>query len=299
MTVENIKNATIGLGLVDVKHTIHYVGGTGVVIDSRGYFLTASHVLSHLEEKRHEFANLENEKRILTNLAMISYIPRSGGNYSIITNPIEKWVPYELEIEKLDIDIALGWPIQKEVDHPYLKVSQRTSFSPLEKIMMCGYPGGNTTLSPYGSIIDVTLSPMAQDGKISSLIPGDDANVHQGMTLNIISTGGSSGSPIIDENNEVIGIAQWVIGGGLEAIVDYEDSTYMLNEKKLVEKILKKHTVVNGFAQVGNVFALSSSMFRDSEKAIQQIEDGSNKITGLNAMSSGTVYIKTISKVEP
>lgn len=298
MNISNLTDSTIGLGLIDKDYVIHYVGGSGVVIDPKGYSLTATHVLVGLEKKRTELANLEDkEKRIKTNLAIISYIPRKNGIYSLITNTIRQWVPFELEIEELDFDIALGWPIQKEIDHPFLNVSQRTSFSPLEKIMMCGYPGGNTTLNPYGSVINLSLSPAVQEGKISSLMPGNDAETHQGMLLNILSTGGSSGSPIIDENNEVVGIAQWVIGSGLIGKAQYEDSTYIFNEK-LIETTIKKTAILKGYAQVGNVFALSSSMFREATKAIQQIESGATTITGLNATSAKSIFIKTITNVD-
>jgi len=299
MNVTKYTDPTIGLGLIDKNHVMRYVGGSGIVVDSKGYFLTATHVLTGLEKKRTEFATLEdNEKRIQTNLAVISYIPRKNRIYSLITNPIKQWVPFELEMEKLDFDIALGWPIEKEIDHPFLKISQRTNFSPLESITMCGYPGGSTTLNPYGTVIDLSLSPAVQEGKISSLMPGNDADTHQGILLDILSTGGSSGSPIIDSENDVVGIAQWIIGGGLIAKAEYEDSSYIFNEK-LIETPIKKMAVVKGYAQVGNVFALSSSMFRDTSKAIQQIESGATTITGLNATSAKSVFVKTISNVAP
>ena len=79
MDISNLMDSTIGLGLIDKDHVIHHVGGSGVVIDPKGYFLTATHVLVGLEKKRTELANLEDEeKRIKTNLAIISYIPRKN-----------------------------------------------------------------------------------------------------------------------------------------------------------------------------------------------------------------------------
>lgn len=290
-----IKNATIGLGLIDKNDNIRVVGGSGIVINPKGYFLTASHVLQKLGEKRLELLDpKEGEEKLETWLSIISYIPRPDGTFSLITNVIEKWIPFELEFDKLDFDIGMGWPKTKETDHPILKISKRLNFSPLEHVTMCGYPGGSTTLNPYGNITDLSLSPMIEIGTIGSLRPADDAPAHQGMLLNIVTTGGSSGSPIIDENNEIIGIVQWVIGAPLFAKTSYEDSAYILKEDKLIEDTLKKTSATKGYAQVGKTFALSSTMFSDCYKAIEQIESGATKITGLNANHSKTLFIKNI-----
>jgi len=291
MTIQGIKNATIGLGLIDKLSNVIVVGGSGIVIHPKGYFLTATHVLDRLEEKRKELES--NEKHLKTLKAIISYIPVEGGVFKWITNPVNSWVPFHLRFDKLDADISIGWPDQKEKDHPLLKVSQRQNFSPLEKITMCGYPGGSDTLNPYGTVIDMSFSPAIQEGKITSLFPGDDADTHQGILTNIITTGGSSGSPILDEKEEIIGIAQWVIGGGIDALVKYNDSTYFQTEEKLVEKTIEKKAVVEGYVQVGNTFALSSSVFKDAEKAILQLEEGKTIIKGLEAQTSRPMRIES------
>lgn len=269
------------------------VGGSGGVIHNKGYFLTATHVLDGLERKRKKLASSEKPQE--TWIAMISYIPAEEEIFRFITNRISSWIPFHLTFDKLDADIALGWPEVKEKDHPILKVSQRQNFTSLEKVMMCGYPGGSNTLNPYGTVIDMSLSPAIQEGKIASLFPGDDAGTHQGILTDILTTGGSSGSPILDDKEEIIGIAQWVIGGGIKGIVKYDDSTYFNTEDRLVEKIIEKKSAIEGYAQVGNTFALSCTVFKDVEKAIAQVEDGKTVVEGLEAKTSRPVKIKSLS----
>lgn len=290
MNLQNIKNATIGLGLIDKDSNVIMIGGSGVVIHDKGYFLTATHVLDGLERKRKKLES--NKKSQKTWIAMISYIPVEGGIFKFITNRISSWVPFQLSFDKLDADIALGWPEEKEKDHPILKISKRQNFTSLEKIMMCGYPGGNNTLNPYGTVINMSLSPAIQEGKIASLFPGDDAETHQGILTDIITTGGSSGSPILDDNDEIIGIAQWVIGGGINGKIKYDDSTYFNTNEELTEKTIEKEAAVKGYAQVGNTFALSCTVFKDAEKAIAQVEDGKTKIEGLEANTARPTRIE-------
>lgn len=271
MDISKIKNATIGLGLIDTNSTICAVGGSGVIIDPRGYFITATHVLTGLEKLRNEL--LENNKESLeTWLAMISYIPHENGKYSLITNRITNYFPFGLDLENLDFDISLGWLSVKEENHPFLEISDRRSFLPLEQVTMCGYPGGNFTLNPYGSIVDLSFSPVIENTTIGSLMPADDAPTHQGMIMNNISTGGSSGSPVIDSSEKIIGIAQWVIPAEVNVNISDTFAT----------------------AKIGKTFALSCAVFSDCNKAISQIESGAKTITGLEMNRSKSIFIKNI-----
>ena len=77
---------------------------------------------------------------------------------------------------------------------------------------MCGYPRGSQSLNFTTAYIGIRLSPVIQFGRIVSLFPVDNTPVPNGFQTDIIGTGGSSGSAIVDSEGNVVGIALEVFG---------------------------------------------------------------------------------------
>ena len=77
---------------------------------------------------------------------------------------------------------------------------------------MCGYPRGLQSLNFSTAYIGKRLSPVIQFGRVVSLFPVDNSPVPNGLQTDIVGTAGSSGSPIVDLNGSVVGLALEVLG---------------------------------------------------------------------------------------
>src|SRR5215210_9325989 len=69
------------------------------------------------------------------------------------------------------------------------------------------------------------MSPVIQSGRIVSLFPADNSPVPNGFQTDIVGTGGSSGSPIVDSNGDVVGIALQVLGADVMDIENENDNS--------------------------------------------------------------------------
>jgi hypothetical protein len=79
---------------------------------------------------------------------------------------------------------------------------------------MCGYPGKKRSMSLRNEEHSgIKLQPVIQRGLVSEVLPINNCNYPYGVQTNIVGTGSSSGSPIVDSNGEVLGIAQGSIFG--------------------------------------------------------------------------------------
>src|SRR5215210_8612891 len=110
-----------------------------------------------------------------------------------------------------EIDIGLYKILKKEEDLPYLRI-RNSNVALYEEVVMCGYPGGVQSLNFSTASLGMRMSPVIQSGKIVSLFPSDNSPVPNGFQTDIVGTGGSSGSPIVDSNGDVVGIALQVLG---------------------------------------------------------------------------------------
>lgn len=119
------------------------------------------------------------------------------------------------------------------------------------EICMCGYPSGEYSLAiarRYG----LRFSPVMQFGRITSLMPIDDIRAPWGLQTDIIGTGGSSGSAIVDPSDgKVVGIAQQVLPCGIMGI--YKEFTHAEDGS-----IRKKDRIVSGKAKIGLVYGITS-----------------------------------------
>ena len=149
--------------------------------------------------------------------------------------------------DDLDVSVLLPEGIS---GRQFLNIETPTNNQLFNKIIICGYPGGFYSFSEYKEI-GIKLSPVMQFGRFTGLFPLDPFPTPWGIQTDIIGTGGSSGSPIIDLTNfKVIGIAQNVIPSKI--FVDFCKNEF------------------NGLTKVGLTYGLSSYYFYDVD----------NKITG-------------------
>jgi len=106
---------------------------------------------------------------------------------------------------------------EKKKVFPYLEIKPPQKLELYQDIAMCGYPAGTQTLNFIPSNYrGMRMNPMIHFGKIVGFIPIDETPDPNAVQTDIISTGGSSGSPIIAlDTYEVIGLAQQVIGASV------------------------------------------------------------------------------------
>ncbi len=139
-----------------------------------------------------------------------------------------------------------------------LKIDPLETYS---EVCICGYPGGSDSLYIADSKKQYSyrFSPMMQFGRISTLIPFDTQTPVKAIQTDIITTGGSSGSPIIDPvDAKVIGIATNIISGPIIGQGLFNG----------------KHYPVIGNAKIGPVFGPSSHYFFEMVQHSLQIANG-------------------------
>lgn len=113
----------------------------------------------------------------------------------------------------LNFDVAVA-KLEGEGSKPlaFLDLSP-TKANLYEEVAMCGYPQGDVTFSflnnpnPDG----FRLSPIMQLGHVSGFMPHDDVVIPYAIQTDIVGTGGSSGSPIVNMSGELLGIAQRLV----------------------------------------------------------------------------------------
>lgn len=208
--IPQIKEAVVGIGLRRVGEKLPLqVHGTGFIVDSQGFIVTAEHVVRHAEQVRDELNNKgDNVELVAILLSHDSEIPK------LTISPIKVRKGLIVKIDDLkdyipqDHDIMIC-RIYGKWSLPKINLKKPTKLKIYDEIFLCGYPRGDGTLNPRDVKHGMRLSPMIQTGRISSLMPSDNTIRPIGIQTDIVGTGGSSGSPIINANDgEVIGIAQ-------------------------------------------------------------------------------------------
>lgn len=210
----HLKSCCFGLGLAKPDEIEPYaICGTGFLIDSEGYFLSADHVVDAMESilKMEKKNGLELEYRGF----LFENIDDEHGNLQ--PYKIEHGRTIIIEIPELGENIPLEHDLmigRFSGNHnlPSLKFDKPTKIGVFDEILMCGYPGGDFSLRMNDYVFGNRYSPVLQVGHVSSLFPTDYSKNPFGIQTDIIATGGSSGSPIMDaESEQIIGIAQQVI----------------------------------------------------------------------------------------
>lgn len=285
-----IKFSTVAIGIRN--HTKNYVDliGSGFFYDTRGYLFSAGHVLRSAKkiQKELEFKSHKSE------IVAISNHVKDGDKLTVEADKIEfddillPSIPTEISNPTAPVisDIGIAKVEQKREQYPFLKIRTKDIFEkPIEigeELVLCGYPAGEQSLSlKVTKDIGLRFSPVMQFGHISALLPSD-ISIPYGLQTDILSTGGSSGSPIASvETGEVMAIAQKII-------VTYAG----VNVPEKAQKKARLPEMLNGFAHVGIVWGDSFNMFSD---IVNMTKDDFSK--GLNGMSHAT-HSKAFSRRE-
>lgn len=250
-TTKKIKNK----GKVETKTKIEVIG-TGFFYDTRGYLMSAAHVLRELIKihTENKFKNIESEMIAINNHVTDRLEIRS----EIIEDVNDILFPQLPQIvdaptRPVIFDVGIAKIKQDRPKYPFLKIRKDWELQIGEEIAMCGFPGGNDTLSfEVHAITGLRGSPVMQFGHIAALLPFDDTKSY-GIQTDIISAGGSSGSPIISiETGEVVGIVQKII------------PTYArVKIPENVQKKIKKLEYLEGSAHIGLIYGDSCNMISD------------------------------------
>ena len=210
--ITKIKMATVAIGLL-VEDKPVAIFGTGFLVDPRGYVVSAYHVKESCSKLRESY----KQKGINAKIAIFREINSGDSNLTLKFTIMKDWgrlrmpVPHQYTIMP-DIDITIGRPLEQANDFPYLEIKEPHKPEVLDEIAMCGYPAGEFSFDYSGEIAGVRFSPILQLGRIAGLMPFDSAPEPYAMQTDIVGTGGSSGSPLIDlGDTKVIGIAQMVL----------------------------------------------------------------------------------------
>lgn len=217
--ISNIKQACVGIGILkqasEKELEILGVGGTGFIVDNEGFVVTANHVIQGLNEKITELKKdaKEGEKFGIAGIA----VQPEDGKVKLFPRWMKERVVIDLQPGSQytgdeDFDVAIGRMIGKIDDLKTIEIKKPTMMNVFDEILMCGYPGGTTTFH-HTNKGGMRFSSVLQKGVISGFLPADNTKRQVGIQTDIVATGGSSGSPIIDkESLQVIGIQQKVIG---------------------------------------------------------------------------------------
>jgi hypothetical protein len=147
----------------------------------------------------------------------------------------------------------------------------------------------------------IRLQPIVQSGLISGVLPLKESNYPYGIQTDIVGTSGSSGSPLMDKNLEVLRIAQRSIFGHTP-LVKYEnmeeyyegkihpvENFYAMAEIGLIHGI-SNNLLHPPFERREEIFQSSSSFIFDTELTI--IEKISYHGSKLNEMTIAMVAKK-------
>jgi hypothetical protein len=238
--IQKIKAATVALGIRnnDEDNPIKIIG-SGCIIHTKGYLLTAAHVVKACDAEMRKEVDKGNRK---VRFAMYRRRPSGYEITDIEQFSFFEWDPKASEDSKnLELDVACGKPIESLTGFPFLEIKDFIQFNTLDDILMCGYPGGEYTFSIQPSHgLGSRFNPLLQQGRISGLMPIDDASIPDGFITDIIGTSGSSGSPITDTEGKIIGVACWVIPSPL---------------------VQSGKVLPNAYSPVGLVYALGNNKF--------------------------------------
>lgn len=287
--VRRIKWSTVGIGIHNYTDNDIMMVGSGFYYDTRGYLMSAAHVLKSAEKLDLQLKSKNKKSKIIaTNLNV-----QDGNKLAIEEDEIEKILlpnikkVIEHPTTPVIFDVGIAKIIPSREKYPFLKIRQVQDLTEPrldigESVVLCGYPGGEESLSiKIDALRGYRYSPVMQFGHISALLPTDDS-IPYGIQTDILTTGGSSGSPIVSiDTGEVIGLAQKII------------STYAAVEvPEKAQRRVRMPEILEGFAHVGIVYGDSYHMIADIPNMTND-----NFEMGVNSMSTSS-YSKVFVRPE-
>lgn len=284
ITVRRIKFSTVGIAVHNYTDNKVTIIGSGFFYDTRGYLMTAGHVLRSAEKlKKYEISKKKNSKIIATSLNVLDgdKIAVEEDEIDVMLLPDIKTV-IEHPTTPVIFDVGIAKVVPSRNKYAFLKIKKipdttEPHIEVGEEVVICGYPAGEQSLSlKIGVHTGYRFSPVMQFGHIASLMPFDET-IPYGIQTDIVSTGGSSGSPIVlKETGEVVGLAQKII-------VTYS----AVDVPAKAQKKTRLPNILEGFAHIGIVYG-------DSFHRIADIVNLTKKDFSEGAFkSSHTSYSKT------
>lgn len=243
--IRRIKTATVAIGVKNMTDAQIWLMGTGFIYDKRGYIISAQHVLQGCQEYDHQLFHQGKSSEVV--IHRVSYIEKDHWRFeinvldefiSIMTDPTQKFLT-----SPKTIDVGLAKIQTPTEEYPTLEMANPDKLCVGDEIIMCGYPMTPLTFSfKRDEYSGMRFSPIMQFGHISTLMPFDEIDHPYGLQTDIVGTGGSSGSPLLNIGGEVVGLAQNVLPTHTEVIIPNN-----------MRSRFKKHEKLTGSAQIGLV----------------------------------------------
>jgi Trypsin-like peptidase domain len=245
--LKNVKRSTVTIGLAEHDKFPLVVLGTGFFVSSDALIMSAGHVLEEcLKAKQHFRERYGKDLGLVASFAYTSKLERHIISVRIRKMTTLKMKHYDLDyVGPLDFDISVA-QLEEEKSKPLAFLDLKPTRADLyQEVAICGYPQGGETFALLDNPSGLKLSPIIQFGRISRFMPYDDADIPYGIQTDIVGTGGSSGSPIVNMSGELLGIAQRVI------------PAEVLNSGSE----LQKDNEVSEFAKIGITYGLFNQYF--------------------------------------
>ena len=224
-----LRNAVVAIGLADrddlsplIYNGKTMIEGTGFLVGSNGYLMTAPHVLDSC---------MHNKQRISGDpkIGFFQVTVNEGLEVSFKFCEITKALEIGSDINNAlypgprQLDLVIGMSRCKPVA-AHLEIKKPDKMNLSDEVILCGYPG--TWQSIYyhkrGMYAGIRLGPVTQTGKIgvsSTKCPLNECPKPYALQTDIVTTRGYSGSPIVDVNDgKVIAIAQQVIWSDADVV---------------------------------------------------------------------------------
>lgn len=208
--INKVKSATVAIGLLEEGSTEPTdIVGKGFLVSPDGCIITAGHV----SENCRIIAQYQRETfgKKLKRAAFFAPPNQGKGSFTPfpiidgVAKPTLEQIPAGFSMSP-EIDLR-AFKIVPEVQLPFLEIKKYEEIELYEEIVTCGFPTGIQAFTLSTKYLGSRINPIIQFGRIVSFFPTDGSPVPNAIQTDIVGTVGSSGSPIVDLNGRVVGIA--------------------------------------------------------------------------------------------
>lgn len=212
--ISDLKSSVVAIGLKKLEDPFPLeIIGSGFLFDPAGYVMSAAHVFKKCEFLQKEYK--KNGQKI----AVVAYVVDLKKNLSeSLFMPLQfekisvEYLATQLKDSAAPENMDIGYgKLSRKHNYPSLEIVSET-MEVSDEILLCGYPGGSQTFSLIkNKESGMRFSPVLQFGRISGFMAHDNDPIPYGLQTDIVGTEGSSGSPILNDDGQVIGLSQSVL----------------------------------------------------------------------------------------